>query len=165
MDLSFSELIPFETLKDNSDRYPDLDKGGIYVAYAVSEIDGSITPENLLYIGKAEYPSNNLGKRIKEHDTAPTGKTYSDHGRWRQNKYLDRFQKIAYCYAPMDDMSNIEDIEKKLIWLNKPCANSDNKNRDNSSVNCPTINIILPFTSRLQGYQNTLDTYLNNIKS
>ena len=84
MDLNFSELIPFETLRDHSDRYPGLDKGGIYVAYAVSDIRGRITPERLLYIGKAESPTNNLGKRIKEHDEVQSGKTYSDHGLWRQ---------------------------------------------------------------------------------
>lgn len=161
MDLFFSELIPFETLRDHADLYNGLDEGGIYVAYAVSDINGKITPEKLLYIGKAESPTNNLGKRIKEHDEVPTGKTYSDHGRWRQKKCLDKFQKIAYCFTPMDDMSDIEDIEKKLIWLNQPCANSDNKDRDNSSVTCPTITINTPFSSSLIGYTNTLDTFLN----
>lgn len=153
MDLNFSELIPFETLRDNAGNYPGLDEGGIYVAYAVSDIKGTISPDKLLYIGKAESSTNSLGKRIKEHGDIPSGKTYSDHDRWRRNNYLDKFQKIAYCYALMDDMSDIVDIEKKLIWLNQPCANSQNKDRDNSSAECPYILIHTPFTSRLRGYR------------
>lgn len=62
----------------------------------------------------------------------------------------------------MDDMTHIEDIEKKLIWVNQPYNNSQNKDRDNSSTACPTINIATPFKSNLRGYVNTLEQFLDN---
>lgn len=167
VELNFSKLIPFGNFPDGHDiddgSYGftgDLAKGGIYMAFAVSEIQGQINVEKLLYIGKAETPNNTLGKRINEHGQVLTGQKMFDHSRWRQNNDVENFQKIAYCYAYMDDMSDISDIEYKLIWLNQPPCNEKGKASDCSSDNCPSIRLQFPFNCNVKGYINTLMDHL-----
>lgn len=156
MDLNFTNLIHFDTIKNRSG-LPDADKGGIYMAFALYEVNGVPQSCQLIYIGKAERPTNYLQKRIREHGDVQKNKTFSDHGLWRRNNLVGKDEKIAYCYAPMDDedMEHLDDIEKKLIFLNQPPGNDHHKDHDNSSIHCPTININLPFSYPIQGYINT----------
>lgn len=148
MELKFSDFIIFSRFPDGHDidtgEYGfegDLGRGGIYMAFAGEEKNNRFIPSRLLYIGKAEDTTNTLGKRINEHGYILTGQTESDHVRWRKMAKLGRNESIGYCYAALDDMTSIEDIESKLIYNNQPPCNIKKKKTDCSSEKCPNFKV------------------------
>lgn len=176
MELNFSNFIPFASFPDGTDidtgeqgyNY-GLEKGGIYLAFAGIMSNQYFQPSRLLYIGKAEDNTNCLGKRINEHGVPQTNQFESDHARWRREQKLKPNERIGYCYAVVDDMATIADIENKLIYINQPPCNSKGKENDCSSFSCPSITLKFPnkfaATQQLKGYNNTLDSWLSQIPS
>lgn len=163
MKLQFSTIIPFDKIPDGHDidsgsfEYTGgLEKGGIYMAFSITEFNNEIIIGKLLYIGKAESPSNCLGKRINEHGQPQTGQITSDHARWRKNTKLSALHKIGYCYAPLDDMTHIKDIENKLIWINQPECNTLGKESDCSSPDLDSIELSIPFDAPVKGYDPSI---------
>ncbi|MBD5379280.1 MAG: hypothetical protein HDR74_05215 [Bacteroides sp.] len=174
MELEFSNFIPFDSFPDGTDidtgeqgYNSGLEKGGIYLAFAGVKSDQYFQPKRLLYIGKAEDRTNCLGKRINEHGQPQTYQRESDHARWRREQRLNPNEVIGYCYAVVDDMTNLADIEYKLIYINQPPCNSKGKENDCSSSSCPSITLKFPHefasTQQLKGYDNTLDSWLTQI--
>ena len=176
MELKFSNFIPFYSFPDGTDidtgeqgYNSGLEKGGIYLACAGVMSDQYFQPSRLLYIGKAEDSTNCLGKRINEHGQPQTHQPESDHVRWRREQRLKPNEIIGYCYAVVDDMATLADIENKLIYINQPPCNSKGKENDCSSFSCPSITLKFPHkfvaAQQLKGYDNTLDSWLSQIPS
>ncbi|MCM1441122.1 MAG: hypothetical protein NC131_18260 [Roseburia sp.] len=173
MELEFSNFIPFADFPDGTDIdtgvqgfNSGLEKGGIYLAYAGVTSGGYFQPKRLLYIGKAEDRTNCLGKRINEHGQPQTYQPESDHVRWRREQRLKPNEVIGYSYAVVDDMTNIADIENKLIYKNQPPCNYKGKKQDCSSPSCPPITQKFPYefasTRQLKGY-GILEAWLTHI--
>lgn len=148
MELKFGEILAFCKIPDGNDidtgEYGfagDLAKGGIYMAFAGEIRNDKFVPSRLLYIGKAEDNTNSLGKRIDEHGRVLKGQSESDHARWRRIAKLGGNESIGYCYAALDDMKHIDDIESKLIYNNQPPCNDKKKENDCSSDKCPFFRI------------------------
>ena len=175
MKLEFSKFIPFASFPDGTDIDTGeqgynfgLDKGGIYLAFAGVMSNQYFQPSRLLYIGKAEDNTNCLGKRINEHGVLQTNQFESDHARWRREQKLKPIEVIGYCYAVVDDMTNLADIENKLIYKNQPPCNRRGKEKDCSSYSCPPITLKFPHefasTRQLKGY-GVLEWWLRQIRS
>ncbi len=175
MQLEFSKFIPFASFPDGTDidtgeqgYNSGLEKGGIYLAFAGVISNQYFQPSRLLYIGKAEDNTNCLGKRINEHGVPQTNQFESDHVRWRREQKLKPIEVIGYCYAVVEDMTNLADIENKLIYKNQPPCNRKGKETDCSSSSCPPITLKFPYefasTRQLKGY-GVFEWWLRQIRS
>lgn len=96
---------------------------GVYAAF-VKDRAGNL---RLLYIGRA-FKTNNLKKRIQEHID-------NDHNSEKWKKCYDpMMETIVYSYAEIDDDDIIPDIEKALVFKNKPKINSQDVLNNNIKV-------------------------------